>query len=673
MCGLTGFYSPGARLGTNQLEAMAREMGARIRHRGPDSAGVWCDQMAGIAFAHARLAIVDLSPAGAQPMHSATGQYVMSYNGEIYNHLDIRRELEAAGWSFGWRGHSDTETLLAGFETWGVEQTIRRTIGMFAIALWDQRNRELTLVRDRLGEKPLYYGWQGSGDTAAFLFGSELKSFDPHPSFADAIDRDALALFVRYGYIAAPYSIYQGIRKLLPGSILVLSADNPEPSLTRYWSARDSVARGIADPLDVGDDEAIGTLGNLLGDAVGRQLMSDVPLGGFLSGGVDSSTIVALMQKQSSRPVRTFSIGFDDKNFDEAVHAREVAKHLGTDHTELYLSADDALGVIPLLPAMYDEPFADHSQLPTFLLCQMARRDVTVALSGDAGDELFGGYGRYQSTAALWSKYKQIPLPLRRAARGAIKTLPAHTWSKLGSMGGSRFAGTASSTFGQLVHKGADQLEAPTLAELFAGVSSVWPQNALVIDGHEPRTPMTDNILNVDREPVETLMAIDLQCYLSDDILVKVDRAAMAVSLETRVPMLDHRVVEFAWRLPPRFKVRGGVGKWVLRELLYRQVPRALVDRPKQGFNVPLQHWLRGVLRPWAEALLDAERLRAEGFFDPAPIRAAWEAHLAHKGNYQYALWNVLMFQSWLEQKQQGKRSPGDAPSILSASTELVR
>jgi asparagine synthase (glutamine-hydrolysing) len=655
MCGLVGFFNPQSENGRTEA-ALVGEMASRIRHRGPDSSGVWCDSTKGIALAHARLAIVDLSPAGAQPMHSTSDRYILTYNGEIYNHLKMRCDLVSDGWSQPWKGHSDTETLLAGFEQWGIEATIKRSIGMFAIAVWDRFEQQLTLIRDRMGEKPLYYGWQGVGDQRTFLFGSELKALVSHPSFDDEIDRDALALFVRFGYISAPFSIYKGIYKLNPGCILTISAACMEPEISNYWSIRDVIESGINSALDLTPQNAVDELEKILGRAVQSQLISDVPLGAFLSGGVDSSAIVALMQANSVKPVRTFTIGFDDKEFDEALHAKAVAKHLGTNHTELYVQSSDVVDVVPLLPEIFDEPFADHSQIPTYLLAKLTREHVTVALSGDAGDELFGGYGRYAATEAYWNKIERVPMSVRAGLQHAIKAVPAPTWTRLGAFGGRRFAGTASSTFGQLVHKGADQLRSASLADLFAGVSSYWPRDRLVIDGHEPPTPMNSNVMQIGRSSIETLMSIDMQCFLPDDILVKVDRASMAVSLETRVPMLDHRVIEFAWQLPPQLKMRNGISKSILRDLLYRYVPRELVERPKQGFNVPLQHWLRGCLRPWADSMLDFKKLENEGFFNPNLVQAMWQAHISFKGNYHYALWNVLMFESWLEERRKAKR-----------------
>ena len=660
MCGFSGFLSPRWSRDEAASAAVLADMRNAIRHRGPDSNGQWFDGEHGIGFAHARLAIVELSPAGAQPMHSSSGRFVVIYNGEVYNHMDLRRELETAGRAPNWRGHSDTETLLAGFEAWGTGPTLKRAIGMFAFALWDRQRRELVLARDRIGEKPLYYGWQGSGPNAAFLFGSELKALARHPAFEREIDRDSLAQFMRYSYVAAPRSIYRGIGKLAPGSYLTLSAGEVEPSIEAYWSAEEAVRAGIGDRLELDDEEAVDRLETLLMDAVGKQMMSDVPLGAFLSGGVDSSTIAALMQAQSSQPVRTFSIGFNEPAFNEAEHAKAVARHLGTDHTELYLSSDDALELVPRIASVYDEPFADSSQIPTFLVCQMARRDVTVALSGDAGDELFGGYGRYHSAERFWQRASRLPQPLQSALGTALKFVPARAWSSFGrAFGRGQWSGNEFSTFGQLVYKGAGLLPARGATSVYVDMGSQWKEpSALVRGGREPASRLIAEHAELNGHPVETMMALDLQTYLPDDILVKVDRAAMAVSLETRVPLLDHRVVEYAWKLPYRLKVRDGETKWALRRLLYRHVPKALIERPKKGFSVPLQDWLRGPLRDWTEDLLDEKRIRGEGYLESAPLRAAWATHLRRDLNLQYPLWNALMFESWL--REQASWRPGN-------------
>lgn len=650
MCGITGFLSfPSAWRGSAEAQVACQAMMDGITHRGPDSDGLWLDEECGIALGHRRLAVVDLSPAGHQPMASTCGRYLIAYNGEIYNHADLRRDIEAAGRAPAWRGHSDTETLLAAIVAWGLEKTLQRCIGMFAIALWDRQEHSLTLARDRMGEKPLYFGWQGRGGHSVFLFGSELKAMRAHPSFEAPVNRDALALYLRHNYIPAPHSIHQGIRKLMPGTLLTVSLTQRDIEPRPYWSALDAAVSGVTHTRRaLSAQDAVSELEGLLKSAVAQQMMADVPLGAFLSGGIDSSTIVALMQAQSNRPVKTFTIGFHEAGYNEAEHAKAVAAHLGTEHTELYVTPQEAMAVIPRLPTIYDEPFADSSQIPTFLVSQLARQHVTVSLSGDAGDELFSGYSRYTATAGMWRKLTRLPLPLRHAAARAITAVSPDAWSAMaGMLPGQRLG----SRFGDKLHKGAGVLGCRSVDALYHGLVSHWNDPAqLVIGGHEPPTLLTGQQPDLPGlGPVERMMALDMVTYLPDDILTKVDRASMAVSLESRVPMLDHRVVEFAWRLPQSLKLRNGVGKWVLRQVLYRYVPQHLIDRPKMGFGVPIDVWLRGPLRDWAEALMDESRLRREGYFDPAPIRQKWTEHLDGSRNWAYHLWDVLMFQAWLE------------------------
>jgi len=643
MCGLTGFLWEGF---LPEPEAVVRSMVDMLVHRGPDSGGVWIDQEAGIALAHRRLSILDLSPAGHQPMASVSGRYVMAYNGEVYNHLELRLDLEKTHAAPAWRGHSDTETLLAGFEAWGIAETIKRATGMFAFALWDRQGATLTLGRDRLGEKPLYYGWQGN----TFLFASELKAIKAHSAFSRQIDRGSIALLMRHNAIPAPYSIYHGIRKLLPGSLLTIGQQRRESDPVRYWDAREIVADGLARPFSGTPDEAVETLETLLAASVRRQMVADVPLGAFLSGGADSSTVVALMQSQSSRPVRTFSIGFHEAEYDEAQYAAAVAKHLGTDHTELYVTPQQALDVIPRLPQLYCEPFSDSSQIPTFLVSQLARQHVAVSLSGDAGDELFGGYNRYVFGHRLWGGLSHIPVWLRVCLAKGITTLSPAAWNRLLSPIGWVRRRKAWNP-GDKLHKGAAVMGARSSAELYGLLVSHWDApTSLVLGAQEPQTVLTSPELQPNTDHfVHQMMAMDLLTYLPDDILVKVDRAAMGASLETRVPFLDHRIVEFAWTLPLKYKLRDGVGKWPLRQVLYKHVPKALIERPKTGFGVPIDNWLRGPLRDWAESLLSEERLRREGFFNPAPIREKWNEHLSGRHNWQHLLWDVLMFQAWLE------------------------
>ncbi len=587
-------------------------------------------------------------------MTSAGGRYVIAFNGEIYNHPALRVELNKCGHIALWRGHSDTETLLAGFDAWGIQGTVQRAIGMFAFAVWDKQTRTLTLARDRLGEKPLYYGWQGSGSSAVFLFGSELKALRAHQAFNAPISRDALCLYMRHNNVGGVHSIYQGIYKLPPASLLTVSQQSPEPVVTQYWSGAQVAEQGVAHRFTGGADKAVNALEVLLKDAVYQQMMADVPLGAFLSGGVDSSTVVALMQAQASRPVKTFTIGFHDDIYNEAVHAKAVAAHLGTDHTELYVTSDQALAVIPRLPAMYDEPFADSSQIPTFLVSQLARQHVTVSLSGDAGDELFCGYNRYQLTASLWKKLAAVPVPLRRALAWGLTRLSPH---RLNSLASHTLASSRWANMGEKLHKGAGVMSAGSAADLYRGMVSQWPDPAdVVIGGTEPSTLLTGlQPALAGLSDVERMMALDMLTYLPDDILTKVDRASMAVSLESRVPFLDHRVVEFAWTLPMEYKLRrennSFTTKWALRQVLYRYVPRELIERPKMGFGVPIDSWLRGPLRDWAEDLLGESRLRQEGYFNPAPIRQKWAEHLSGQRNWQHPLWCVLMFQAWLAEQ----------------------
>ena len=631
---------------TTELTSSVRSMVAAIRYRGPDDSGVWCDERAGIGLGHARLSILDLSPEGHQPMVSVSGRYVIVFNGEVYNFAELRSELEIVGQKF--RGHSDTEIMLAAFEEWGIEKAVPRFVGMFAFALWDRHTRTLTLGRDRLGEKPLYYGWQGE----TLLFGSELKALRAHPAFMAEVDRNALALLLRHNYIPAPYSIYQGISKLLPGCLLTVSLSQRNPRIAPYWSGKQAIEAGVTHPFEGSESTAVSALEALLKDAVGQQMVADVPLGAFLSGGVDSSTVVALMQAQSSRPVKTFTIGFHEEGYDEAPHAKSVARHLGTEHTELYVMPKEAMSVIPRLPVLYDEPFSDSSQIPTFLVSELARRHVTVSLSGDGGDELFGGYNRYFWATNIWRRVGWAPQPMRSALAGALMALPPSAWNGV-FMSLSRFlpVGWRYANPGDKLHKLAEVLAVRTPEEIYLGLVSHWKQPTEVVRGsHEPPTVLTDPARWADLPDFEQrMMYLDQMTYLPDDILTKVDRAAMGVSLETRVPFLDHRVVEFAWSLPLSMKIRHGQGKWLLRQVLYRHVPKELMERPKMGFGVPIDMWLRGPLKGWAEELLDEARLQREGYFNPHPIRRKWAEHLTGRRNWSYYLWDVLMFQAWLE------------------------
>ena len=649
MCGITGLWSPAG--GTEpELHAGVALMAAALAHRGPDDEGVWTDGEAGIGLGHRRLSILDLSPAGHQPMLSADGRFVLVFNGEIYNHLDLRRRLAAERRAPQWRGHSDTETLLAAVATWGLAETLKQSIGMFALALWDRQVRTLHLARDRMGEKPLYYGRIGR----AFGFASELKALRVAPGFNAPVDRDALALFLQFGYVPAPRTIHRDIFKLPPATLLTLTAadmaagDPPEPQ--PYWSVVDAARAGLADPIR-DEREAVTALEEALKDAVAGQMISDVQLGAFLSGGVDSSTIVALMQAQSSRPVQTFTIGFDEKAYDESAHAAAVARHLGTEHHEMRVCAADALAVIPRLPDLYDEPFADSSQIPTFLVCAAARRKVTVALSGDGGDELFGGYNRYFWVPRTWSRIGALPFPVRRLLGRGIQALPPGIWDGLGGL----LLNVAQ--VGDKAHKLSVGLSmARSEDDLYRSLVTEWPHDGGVVrEAGQPGSRIEDRNLTESLPEVEQRMMLqDMLTYLPGDILTKVDRAAMGVSLETRVPFLDHRVVELAWRLPLHMKVRKGQGKWALRQVLYKHVPRELIERPKVGFGIPVGIWLRGPLRDWAETLLSEARLRSQGYLDPAPIRRRWREHLSGRHDWTASLWSVLMFQTWLERLEAG-------------------
>ncbi len=661
MCGFAGFLQQTSVVSAESMSLAVRRMARALQHRGPDDAGAWIDAEAGIALGHQRLAIIDLSAEGHQPMTSASGRYVIAFNGEIYNFPDLRKDLQADG--FTWRGHSDTEVMLAAFERWGVEEALRRFNGMFAFALWDRDERLLHLARDRLGEKPLYYGWLGQ----TLLFGSELKSLREHPSWRGDIDRDALTAYLRHNYVPAPYSIYRGVSKLPAGHHLVVSAARREsmPQPRAYWSMRQAAEEGAAHPLPDGDGSAVDALESLLLDAVKIRTVADVPVGVFLSGGVDSSTVAALMQAQSTQRVKTFSIGFDEEGYNEAPFAKAVARHLRTDHTELYVTPAEALGVIPRLPDIYDEPFSDASQIPTLLVSQLARQQVTVALSGDGGDEFFCGYVRYFWGRRIWNKIRHVPYGMRNVVGAALRSVSPQRWDEVLR----RVARITRSTnlgevTGDRVHKLADVLAVPSAEALYLGLVSHWDDPAAVVRGaREPATVLTDRSQWASLDDfTHRMMYLDSMSYLPDDILVKVDRASMAVSLESRVPLLDHRVVEFAWRLPLSMKIRGDQGKWLLRQVLYRYVPQSLIERPKMGFGVPIDAWLRGPLRDWAEELLSEHRLRDDGFFDPLPIRQKWAEHLSGGRNWQYWLWDILMFQAWLDRER----------SAVSANAEVA-
>lgn len=648
MCGLTGFISRPSADFSNRIEAMS----SRLTHRGPDDAGAWTDGDRGIALGHRRLSILDLSPQGHQPMSSSCGRFIIAYNGEIYNHHEIREQLVAENSGISWRGHSDTEVLLAAIQKWGLPGALERSVGMFAIALWDRQENILYLARDRCGEKPLYYGVRRD----AFVFASELKAIEAFSDDSLTVNRESVACFLRFGCVPAPHSIYENVWKLPSGSFLTVHVPaagrfefgQPES----YWSVAQVLRSNGHDDSEQWDDRhAIDEIDRRLRQAVRLQMEADVPLGAFLSGGIDSSVIVSLMQAQATRPVKTFTIGFHEEHYNEAKFAKEVARHLGTEHTELYVDAAEAAKVIPHLPEIYDEPFADASQIPTTIVSRLTRQHVTVSLSGDGGDELFGGYPRYQFGEKLWARLSRVPKPIRRLSARPLTMLSARGWDTVLSRTLPRKYRPVIT--GHRLHRLAGILSAESLDNMYTSLISHWqqPGDALAWRDKAASCTVGAKMDIPDQRALNRMRYADIGRYLPDDLLVKVDRAAMASSLESRAPFLDHRVVEFALTLSPRFLVRGGQGKWILRQLLDRYVPRPLVDRPKTGFGLPLADWLRGPLRAWGEELLDEARLRSGGFFDARTIRRIWGEHLAKKQDRSYLLWDVLMFQAWHERR----------------------
>ena len=660
MCGVAGFLGSGA-CAAGAAKTLLVGMAAQLQHRGPDAGGQWLDAAAGVGLCHRRLAILDLSPAGHQPMASACGRWQLVFNGEIYNHLELRQQLDQAGQAPPWRGHSDTETLLAALAAWGVASTLPRLVGMFALALWDRQQRQLVLARDRFGEKPLYYAVaRSSAGQPLLLFGSELPALMVHPGYDRSIDRHATALYLRHAYVPAPWSIHQQTRKLSPGCWLALGAHELTQSVEAlqqrervYWSALATAQQGLRQPFAGSPEQAVEAVSQALSRSVARQSLADVPLGAFLSGGIDSSLVVALLQGQSTRAVKTFSIGFENPEFNEAPYAAAVARRLGTDHTEMTVTGADALAVIPQLPAMYGEPFADSSQIPTALVARLARQHVTVALSGDAGDELFGGYNRYVIATALWRKLGLMPSAVRRSVAAGLRSLPASTWQRVLKPANGLFpAHRRQRNMGEKLHKLASVLACSSAQELYVRLVSQWPNtNGLVVGSREHSPPVLNPNLWLEAAGLEhQMMLLDTLTYLPDDILVKVDRAAMAVGLETRIPMLDPDLFALAWTLPLDQKICAGRGKLPLRSVLRRFLPDNLIERPKMGFGVPLASWLRGPLRDWGETLLDPSRLRQQDLLDVGPVRQCWSEHQEGRSEGHYQLWPLLMLQDWLDE-----------------------
>ena len=655
MCGITGIFG---NLREEEFDNSIHEMSATLNHRGPDDAGTWINEESGIAFGHQRLSIIDLSPAGHQPMVSPCGRFTTVFNGEIYNHLQLRDKLNTSANKQSWKGHSDTETLVTAFSQWGIEKTLQQLVGMFAIAVWDFKEKRLFLIRDRFGEKPLYYGWSNG----VFLFGSELKALQKYKRFSNQIDRGALSLYMKYMYVPTPYSIFRDIYKLEPGCILQIDKGTKPPTLPLFapfraqginiaqWYSISNMAQAGQKNLITDQNDAVDLLEKTLLESVRLQLISDVPLGAFLSGGIDSSVITALMQKVCKDPVKTFTIGFEESSFNEAIYAKEVSRHLGTEHHELYVTSSDAFKVIPHLPTLYDEPFADSSQIPTYLVSKLARESVTVSLSGDAGDELFGGYNRYLWGSRVWNKVRWMPLIVRQTLGVAINKISVNTWD---SIGNSLPNSSRVSLMGDKAHRMAHRLKnVKSLDDVYHSlVTEGYKEDGLVVNDKAALITKLDNndIVSGIVDFEHRMMLLDSLTYLPDDILTKVDRAAMGVSLETRIPFLDYRVAELAWRLPLDTKINNGETKWPIRQVLYKYVPKELIERPKAGFAIPVGQWIRGPLREWAADLLNEERIRREGYFNPELVQQLWQQHLSGKYDWTPRLWAILMFQAWLD------------------------
>ena len=655
MCGITGIFG---NLRKEEFDSSIHEMSATLNHRGPDDAGTWINEENGVAFGHQRLSIIDLSSAGHQPMVSPCGRFTTVFNGEIYNHLQLRDKLNTSANKQSWKGHSDTETLVTAFSQWGIEKTLQQLVGMFAIAVWDFKEKRLFLIRDRFGEKPLYYGWSNG----VFLFGSELKALQKYKRFSNQIDRGALSLYMKYMYVPTPYSIFKDIYKLEPGCILQIDKGTKPPTLPLFapfrdqginiaqWYSISNMAQAGQKNLITDQNDAVDLIEKTLLESVRSQLISDVPLGAFLSGGIDSSVITALMQKVCKDPVKTFTIGFEESSFNEAIYAKEVSRHLGTEHHELYVTSSDAFKVIPHLPTLYDEPFADSSQIPTYLASKLARESVTVSLSGDAGDELFGGYSRYLWGSRVWNKVRWMPLIVRQTLGVAINKISVNTWD---SIGNSLPNSSRVSLMGDKAHRMAHRLKnVKSLDDVYHSlVTEGYKEDGLVVNDKAALITKLDNndIVSGIVDSEHRMMLLDSLTYLPDDILTKVDRAAMGVSLETRIPFLDYRVAELAWRLPLDTKINNGETKWPIRQVLYKYVPKVLIERTKAGFAIPVGQWIRGPLREWAADLLNEERIRREGYFNPELVQQLWQQHLSGKYDWTPRLWAILMFQAWLD------------------------
>ena len=650
MCGIAGFLHRRT-FHVETSKAIATEMIEAIKHRGPDALGVWADDF--VAFSHARLSILDLSDAGLQPMVSSSGRYVLVFNGEIYNHNEIRADIKKVNFSNNWRGSSDTETLAEAIDAFGFVEAVQKINGMFSIAVWDRREQLLHLCRDRLGEKPLYYGWVGTGLKRSFVFASELKSILKHPLFEKNINQNSLGSFMRRGYVPDPNCIYQGIYKLLPAHHITLSQrslfENLLPTSKPFWSLSSVAQLGVASSGTFSVEGISEKFGSLLMGAVRKQMLSDVPVGAFLSGGLDSSLIVSLMQEQSIRPVKTFTIGFENNNYNEAPFAKSVSDYLGTEHFELYVNQRDAQNVIPLLPKIYDEPFSDSSQIPSFLISHLAKEHVKVVLTGDGGDEVFGGYNRYLAVEGLWKSMQGLPLSLRKNIAAIISIFPEE---RLNCVAKHLPILNKYSNFGEKLKKTGGAIQQDTVSDLYNYFSSQWHGSAVM------KSPVKDLLVHdaflsrefLDFDNAQKMMLVDSLTYLPGDILTKVDRASMANSLETRAPFLDRDIVEFAWQIPQKFKISKGQGKWIMRQQLFKRVPETIFDRPKMGFGVPIGNWLKGELRDWADSLINASRINAEGVFDATIVQKKWNEHLSGKKNWENQLWTILMFQAWKDE-----------------------